>query len=132
MTYLDIEAAVMDRVADLGDVVSRTGTDIKERVAASGAVIRVHRTGGRDLHWQVSARLTVEVYAATRVKAWDVAEDVAVRLLTRGGFRVDSVLVDQVVSESANAEIPYTDPVLRLVQGGYRVTARRTALQLTS
>ena len=120
----------MDRVTDLGFVVSRTGTDIKDRIAASGAVIRVHRTGGKDMGWQVSARLTVEVYATTRVKAWDVAEDVAVRLLDRGGFRVGAVVVDQVVSESANAEISYTDPVLRLVQGGYRVVARRRAAQL--
>lgn len=126
--FLDIETAVMDRLSDLAYTVSRTGTDLQQRVASSGAVIRVHRTGGKDSGWQVSARVTLETCAASREKAWETAEAAAERLLARGGFLSTGAVVDRVESESANAEMPYADQALRVVAATYRVTARRVAL----
>lgn len=116
---LDLENTLADDHADLGWTVTRTGTDLQQRIADHGAVIRFRRTGGVDQGWQVIARVAVEVYALSYDKAWDTAEELATRLLSTNG-----PVIDRVVSESANAELPYPDTNIRLVAATYRMTAR--------
>lgn len=116
---------MLDHVADLGDTTTRTGTDLQDRVAASGALIVARRLPGRDEGWQVIPRIAVDVYAATRDEAWDTAEAAAQRWTARGGFTTPGGVVDRVVADPANAELAYTDPKLRMVSATYRVTARR-------
>lgn len=121
---VDLENGLADAFADLGWTVTRTGTDLQERIAQSGAVVRFRRTGGVDQGWQVIARVSTEVYAATYDKAWNVAEELA-RRLTLTPLIVPGQLVDRVVSESANAEMPYSDQNIRLVVAAWRITVRR-------
>ncbi len=131
MSWLDVETPILDRLTDLGYTTTRTETDLQQRVATSGAVIRVHRSGGIDRRWFVTARIIVDVYAASRETAWQVAEAATVRL-TRTSFKADGTVIDLVVGEVANAEVAYPDSNLRLVTSTFRVTARRTTAQLAS
>ncbi len=121
MAWLDIESAVLDRLADLA---TTTATRLPADLSARLPLIRVRRLGGRDDYWQVSARVVVEVYATSREQVWQVAESAAVRLLA-SSFVAGGVAVEQATTVSANVEIPYPDTDVRTVVATYGVVARR-------
>jgi len=117
----DVEQVLLEEYADLGHTVTRTGTDLQALIAEHGAVIRFHRTGGRDEGWQVIHRVATEVYAATYDAAWNTAEELARRLL----MDPPGYPIDRVANDSANAEIGYADQNIRLVVATWRITVRR-------
>ena len=116
-----LELGLCEYVEDLGWAITRPDVDLQKMVKDHDAVIRMRRSGGVQQPWQLVARITYEVYAATYTKAWETAEAVSARLVdvhyTAGGWRID-----RGVSESANTEMAH--PNLRLVAGVVRVTTR--------
>jgi hypothetical protein len=117
-----LEEGLADYLALHGWTVTRTGTDLQDRIRDHGAVIRVRRMGGDSQRWQLIARVGVEVFAATYDKAWAVASAVDAALLA-SPYNAGGWLVDRGVSESAPAEQFY-DPSVRLIASAYRVTTR--------
>lgn len=127
--WADVESAVLDRSALVevdGDplgtdhTATRLPANIKDRLP----LIRARRIGGTDERWQLTPRIVLEVYAMTRSEAWQVAED-AHLLLTAPGWVQGDIIVDQVIVESANSELPYPDQEVRQVVSTLRITARR-------
>lgn len=120
-----LEEALLDHLSPFGWTVIRTGTDLQDRITAHGAVIRVRRTGGESSRTQTTARIGVEVFAATHDKAWEVSRQVDRALL--GGstpyFKAGGWVIDRCVNESAFAEQFY-EPSVRLLVAAYRVTTR--------
>lgn len=116
-----LELGLCEYVADLGWAITRPDVDLQQLVTTHGAVIRLRRSGGVQQTWQLVARITVEVYAATYTKAWETAEAVSVRLLD-SPYRAGGWRIDRGVSETANTELAH--PNLRLVSSVVRVTTR--------
>lgn len=99
---------------------------LNDLVAEHGAVVEVTRAGGLERTWQLTARETVTVYAASYVDAW-AAQDAIQAVIGRGwrpntspgdgGIRIDSWR-----NESAATRQPY--PGLSVLSSVWRVTTR--------
>jgi len=124
-----LELGLCERVEDLGWAITRPDVDLQKLVKDHDAVIRLRRSGGVQQTWQLIARITVEVYAATYTKAWETAEAVAgnpstpdLGRLLRHPYWAGGWLIDRAVSETANTELAH--PNLRLVSSVLRLTTR--------
>lgn len=118
-----LEEALCDHLTPFGWTVTRTGTDLQDRIRDHGAVIRVRRMGGETQRWQMRVRVGVEVFAATYDNAWSTASKVDAALLDSPYRPGSGWLIDRCVSDSAPAEQFY-DPSVRLITALYRVTTR--------
>lgn len=128
MSAATLELALCDWVDLAGGVkaVTQTGPDLSDLVAEHGVVVRVHRTGGRDLGWQQIIRIGLEIWGTSYAETWGAAERVHRRFIeTVGGFRASGWRIDRVVSESSLTVIPHEN--LRLIQAALRVTTRQYA-----
>lgn len=117
-----LEEALADKLSPFGWSVTRTGTDLQDRIKSDGAVIRVRRIGGQSQRWQLVARIGIEVFAATYDAVWEHATDVDQALLA-SPYKTSGWLIDRCVNESALTEQFY-DPSVRLLAAAYRVTTR--------
>lgn len=87
-------------------------------------LVRVRRLGGSDDRITDTARVDVEVYAATYATARDLAGACQQRLLNRPHITAAGS-IDTVTTESSPAEIPHDDQAVRLVAATYRISFRR-------
>jgi len=81
--------------------------------------------GGDDVYTLDVANLDVDVYAATRPAALDLAEQVRTSLrLHAEGQEVDGALIAQVATLSAPKWVPYDNTTLRRISASYRIAIR--------
>ncbi len=127
MAWVDVESALLDRVADLAGGATNTGTRLPLGLGERLPFIHARRVGGSDRGWEFTSRVVLTMFAASRGQLWDMADQVAVRLLSQGGFVQAGVECTVVTAESANAEVPNPDPATgyRQVVATYRITAQR-------
>lgn len=88
--------------------------------------IEVGRFGGEDSIYTLDvANLDVDVYAANRPAALDLAEQVRTSLrLHAEGQEVDGALIAQVATLSAPKWVPYDNTTLRRISASYRIAIR--------
>ncbi|KAB2344878.1 tail completion protein gp17 [Actinomadura rudentiformis] len=122
----DIEELLLHVLADLttGTVVTVTPPDLQQHLP----VIRVRRLGGSDNRVSDTARVDVDVYAATRAEAHALGEAVRQRLLVAPHVVAgpSGGVIDRVVTEVAPHSVTHPDPGTRRVTATYRTTARRS------
>lgn len=118
--FPDVEDAFCDLLADLGT----TGTVTPKDLQAHLPFIRCRRFGGSDDRFTDTARVDVDVLAATRAEAVQVAEAVRQRLISHPA-RVGTVVLDRITTTTAPREVPWEDPNVRRLTATYTVLARR-------
>lgn len=99
------------------------GLNLGELVAEHGAVVVVRQAGGLRMSWQTSARLPIEVYAATYADVWAAQRAVEKHLADRWRPTPDGALrIDSWRNESAASE--FMHPPLYALASSWRITSR--------
>lgn len=125
--FPDAERAVCDLLADLGTC----GDETPKALQSTLPYIRVTRTGGADDLVTDKANISVDVFAASKSDAKDIAEQVRQRLIlgpyrSDTSFRTDHGRVDKARTLSGPLPVPPTDSDnLRLVTASYEISVRR-------
>lgn len=123
MAWVDVEAALLDQVADLAS----GGTRLPLNLGDNMPFIHCRRVGGSDRGWDFTARIVLTIFAPSRGTVWDLAEQIADRLLSDQHSFIQGGVALAVESESGNAEVPNADPATgyRQIVATYRITAQR-------
>lgn len=106
------------------DGVSRVGTVTPSDLASTLPFVRVSRIGGTDDRLSDFARVDVDVYAASEMAGYRLAETLRQTLIS-GPARTSWGLIDRVTTEVAPRQVPYDNPAVWHVTATYRVATRR-------
>lgn len=119
--YPDVEEVLADALVEFGE----TGSTYPAALEAHLPFVRSRRRGGADDRRTDSPLVDVEVAAATRAQAWDVARRVQQRLIG-GPIRVPSVgIIDRAKTEIGLRDVLHENPNVRCVLATYTVSLRR-------
>ena len=119
--YADVERMLVADLADFG----ATGTALPDGLPDVLPFVRSRRVGGSDNGVTDVARVVVDVFAASRAAAWDVARRVQQHMLS-GPRRIPGAgIIDQAVTNVGPQDAPYEDQRIRCVTAMYDVSSRR-------
>lgn len=104
--------------------VTRVGTVTPNDLASTLPFVRVGRVGGNDDRRSDFARIDVDVYAASEVAAYQLAEALRQALIS-GYVRTPLGMIDRATTETAPTQVPYDNPAVWHVMATYRVATRR-------
>jgi hypothetical protein len=122
--FPDVEALLIALVADLLPAGTVFPPDLQEQLPY-GRILR--RPGGGDDQITDSARVDVEIAAATRAQARELAAAVQQRLISGPAAVPGHGVMDRAVTESGPHRVLHEDPAVRCVQATYTVSLRRRA-----
>ncbi|MFE9337765.1 hypothetical protein [Streptomyces sp. NPDC007063] len=119
--FPDVEDVLADALAGFGE----TGSEYPADLEAHLPFVRIRRTGGDDDRRTDRPLADVEVAAATRAQAWEIARQVQQRLLS-GPIRVPGVgIVDRASTQVGLRHVLHENPNIRCVLATYRPSLRR-------
>lgn len=122
--FPDVERALLDLIAPLLGSAEQTGTETPADLQQRLPFGRVTRVGGPDDGISDRAVVDVDVFAATRSQAYDIAESVR-QLLLAAPHAVAGVVLDSVGTIVGPRELPWADENVRRWSATYRAVARR-------
>lgn len=126
-SWADVEAGVLDALADLAPGSNETPADLDRRLTAPGSgFYRVRRIGGQPVDEVTdAAQVDVETFAVGRDAAFTLARAAWDRLTLTPGLVGGPVRFDRITTVLAPFEAPNDNPRVTRFLATYRVTARR-------
>jgi hypothetical protein len=122
--FPDIEDALIEALADFGEVDSVFPADLADRVAGDQVFVRVQRISGGAGRISDGPLVDVDVAAATRAVAMAAALRIEQRL-TSGPVRTSKGVVDRGRCETGPRRLAAEDEHIRHVVATYRLSTRR-------
>lgn len=129
MAYPDIEAALVDYLADLGTTGTWTPLDLQDHLP----FLRIQRIGGPDDKYANTdyPNVLIQVLAARDPNspraAQALTETLRARLNAIAGLTVTDGLIDMCENVSGPIEVTYPDQTVIIIQTTYRFTTRAAA-----
>lgn len=119
--YPDVEAAVIELLTGHGATV-----DVETPADLNGNLpfIRVTQNGGNEDRITATARIGVDVFAASRTAAKTLADDIE-QILIAFPHTLSNCVLDEVTAATRPSIVPWNNTSLRLSAATYVVTARR-------
>jgi hypothetical protein len=119
--YADVERMLVVDLAGFG----QTGTVLPDGLPDALPFVRTRRIGGTDDGVTDRARVVVDVLAATRGQAWDVARHLQQHMLSGPRAVPGAGIIDRATTDVGPQDAPYEDVRVRLVTATYNVSSRR-------
>lgn len=119
--YPDIEELLAQALVGFGETGSEYPADLEEHLP----FVRSRRAGGGDDRRTDSPLVDIEVAAASRAEAWQLAASIQQRLIS-GPVRVPGIgIVDRTQTEIGPRRVLHENPNVRCVLATYTASARR-------
>ena len=121
MGFIDVEKALGELLADLGEVGTAVPAEIPDPYIC---LQRVPGGGSNPQGWQDIALVEVQTWARTRPESMALNNAIRDRLAGRRGVSTSFGLIDRIAEAGPPTQLPYADEEMRWVPSTWRVTSR--------
>lgn len=119
--YSDVERLLVTALTEFG----QTGTVLPTDLPSKVPFVRPRRIGGADDRVTDVARVVIDVFAASRAQAWEVARLLQQRMISGPRLVPGVGIIDRATTNTGPQDAPYEDERVRLVTAIYDVSSRR-------